>query len=48
MIKLKNSGYNQKYRVEIVDSAMKAFKNMLEDDKSGKKPLYRSRNWNIE
>ena len=48
MIKLKNSGYNEKYRREIVDSAMKAFKNMLEDDKSGKKPLYRSRTWNNE
>ena len=48
MIKLKNSGYNQKYRMEIVNSAMKAFKSMLEDNEIGKKPLYRSRNWNRE
>ena len=48
MIKLKSSGYNQKYRMEIVNSAMKAFKSMLEDNEIGKKPLYRSRNWNRE
>ena len=47
MIKLKNSGYGQKYRMEIVDSAMKAFEKMIEDDKNNIKPLYRSKNWNI-
>jgi hypothetical protein len=46
MIKLKNSGYSQKYRMEIVKSAMKAFEIMLEEDKNCIKPLYRSRNWN--
>ena len=47
MIKLKNSGYGQKYRMEIVDSAMKAFEKMIEDDKNNIKPMYRSKNWNI-
>ena len=46
MIKLKNSGYNKKYRIEVLDSAMKAFDKMKEDDKNNIKPLYRSRSWN--
>lgn len=48
MIKLKNSGYSQKYRIEIVDSAMKAFGKMIEDAKNNIKPLYRSKSWNRE
>ena len=48
MLKLKNSGYDQKFRAEILDSAMKAFNKMIDDDKNNKKPLYRSRTWNFE
>jgi hypothetical protein len=48
MLKLKNSGYNQKFRTEILNSGKKAFQKMLEDDKNGVKPLYRSRDWNKE
>ena len=48
MLQLKNSGYNQKFRREILDSALKAFQKMVEDDKNGIKPLYRSRDWNCE
>ena len=48
MLKLKNSGYTQKFRTEILDSGMKAYQKMLEEDKNGTKPLYRSRNWNEE
>ena len=44
MLKLKNSGYNRKFRVEILDSALKGFKKMLEEDREGTKPLYRDRN----
>ena len=46
MLKLKNSGYNRKYRAEILDSAFKAFEKMLEDDRKNVKPLFRSRDWN--
>ena len=46
MVKLKNSGYNEKYRTEILDSACKGFEKMLEDDKNGVKPLFRNREWN--
>ena len=48
MIKLKRSGYTEKYRIEILDSARNAFEKMVEDDKQGIKPLYRSRDWQKE
>ena len=46
MLKLKNSGYSQKFRTEILDSGLKAFQKMVDEDKSGIKPMYRSREWN--
>ena len=48
MLKVKNSGYTQLYRKQILDSAFKAWEKMEEDDASGKKPLYRSRDWDSE
>ena len=48
MVKLKNSGYNEKYRMEILDSATKAFDKRLEEDKCGTKPLFRDRSWKKE
>ena len=48
MIKLKNSGYSEKFRKEILNSALNAFEKMLDDDKAGVKPLYRSKSWNQE
>ena len=46
MLKLKKSGYNQKFRMEILDSALNAFQKMIENDKNEIKPMYRDRNWN--
>ena len=48
MLRLKNSGYSEKFRKEILNSAFNAYEKMLADDKSGDKPLYRSRSWNFE
>ena len=48
MVKMKNSGYSQKYRIQILNSALNAFEKMLEEDRNGTKPLYRNRNWNKE
>ena len=48
MLKLKNSGYSEKYRKEILNSANKAYQKIIEDDKSNKKPMYRCRNWKKE
>ena len=48
MVKLKNSGYKKNYRIQILQSATKAFDKMVHDDKLGIKPLYRNRTWNLE
>ena len=32
----------------MLDSAQKAFAKMVDDDKAGVKPLYRSKDWNFE
>ena len=48
MIKMKNSGYSSKYRMEVLNSALKAFDKMLSNDKNNIKPLYRSRRWKKE
>ena len=38
MLTLKNSGYNKKFRKEVLDSSLKAFQKMLEEDQNGTKP----------
>ena len=48
MVKLKSSGYNQKFIIEVLNSALKAFEKIIEDDKNGQKPLIRDRLWNYE
>ena len=48
MLKVKKSGYNLKFRKEILDSGLKAYERMREDDKNNIKPMYRSRDWNSE
>ena len=48
MLKLKNSGYNYKFRTEISDSILKAHQKIVEDDLKGIKPMYRSADWNKE
>ena len=48
MLKLKNSGYTAQYRKQIIDSAFKAFEEMVKADQSGEKPLYRDKNWKKE
>ena len=45
MLKLKNLGYGAKYRTEILDSALTAYEKIVSDDKAGRKPLYRSRDY---
>ena len=48
MLKVKNSGYTTKFRREVLDSAQKAFAKMVDDDKAGVKPLYRSKDWTFD
>ena len=40
------SGYDREFRAQVVESAMKGFDKMLEKDRTGVEPLYRSREWN--
>ena len=46
MLKLKKSGHSVNFRKQILNSAFQAFQKMIEDDKSGTKPMFRARNWN--
>ena len=45
---MKNSGCSRKWRVQILDSTLKTFDKMVEQDQKGIKPLYRNRSWNLE
>ena len=45
MLRLQYSGYDQKFRGEVVRSALKPYNGLLELDVSGEQPLYRPREW---
>ena len=45
MRKLQFSGYNKKFRYEVVSSAIKAYNKITEEDSSGTKPMYRPRDY---
>ncbi|KAL9954933.1 hypothetical protein ACROYT_G042522 [Oculina patagonica] len=45
MLRLQYSGYNQKFRTEVVRSALTAYNRLIELDASGETPLYRPREW---
>ncbi|KXJ11003.1 hypothetical protein AC249_AIPGENE16189 [Exaiptasia diaphana] len=44
-MRMQFSGYNKKFRYEVFDSALKAYKNMKSKDQAGEVPLYRPREW---
>ena len=44
-LRMKMSGYPEKYRQNIILSALTAWDRMVEMDKSGEKPLHRERSW---
>ena len=39
------SGYGQKFREEVITSALTAYERMKEKDQKGEKPIYRDRHW---
>ena len=45
MLRLQYSGCAQKFRTQVVLSALKAYNPMIELDASGEQPLYRPREW---
>ena len=45
MQKLKNSGYDERFRLEILKSSINGYEKIVEDHQNGVKPMYRSREW---
>ena len=45
MLRLQYSGCDQKFRTEVVRSALKAYNRLIELDSSVEQPLYRPREW---
>ena len=48
MVRLKIAGYNQGYRKYILGHAIRIYNQMLRDDKTGSRPIFRPRNWQTE
>ena len=47
-LRMKDSGYSEHIRQEIIEGWFKGYKNQLESDLKGLCPLYRPREWNRE
>ena len=47
-LRLKLSGYSERYRETVIRSALAAWSTMVEEHKSGQHPLYREREWRKE
>ena len=45
MKRMQFSGYTPKFKAEVVKSALKAYRKLLDLDEQGTQPLYRPRNW---
>ena len=44
--RMKDSGYNQQFRLEIITSAIKGFERMVEEERRGGRPINPPREWN--
>ena len=42
---LKNSGYSQKFRTEILMSGLKGYNKILKAERDGVRPMYRPKSW---
>ena len=45
MIRIQLSGYDKKFRYEVLQSALKAYEIMKIKDETGEVPMYRAKNW---
>ena len=45
---MKQSGYNDRFRLNIFQSALKNWDKRLEQDRKGKRPLHREKEWERE
>ena len=43
---LKNSGYSQKFRLEILHSGLQGYNKILKAERDGIRPVYRPKGWN--
>ena len=43
---LKNSGYDEKFRAEILNSGLKGYNKIVEAERDRIKPMYRPKGWN--
>ena len=46
MVRTQSSGYDHRFRLEVLKSALNAFEQKKDEDKSGRKKMYRERTWN--
>ena len=46
MARMQSSGYDHRFRLEVLKSALNAFEQKKDEDKSGRKKMYRERTWN--
>ena len=44
--RMQYSGYEHQFRLEVIRSALKAYENLREAERQGKRPLYRHKTWN--
>ena len=42
---LKNSGYSETFRAEILKSGLQGYSNILKAEKDGVRPVYRPKGW---
>ena len=45
VLRMQYSGYSKRFRYEVVDSALKAYKMRNEADQGGERPLHRPKEW---
>ena len=45
MQRMKNSGYNEIFRSEVLKAGLHGYNKILEADIQGSKPIYRSKEW---
>ena len=47
MLRMRNSGYPEKYRVDTLNRALRIYDKMVGEDADGTRPLYRPKEWNV-
>ena len=45
MVKMQRSGYEQRMKYEVVNSAIKAYKTMVANEENDTRPIHRPKNW---